>query len=429
MPNYLRVVFCAPQPVLADAFDRLAAFCARHRAPVAVWFAGYHTAVSVGRLDAATGALTIDAAASSAALVHPAANPSYLAFEPLSGLVAGVSETTDGGVTLAAFPAPGAPLPGGAWGSSVSQAPSAGHDPCHIAFSPCGGWVLVANYSCDAVSVHRVQRSAASGEVRLVPHGVEHAGEHPHQVVFTPRAAGKWGVYIPCLGTNTVRHYDWDGSSGKLTSAAAAPAISLPAGTGPRHVAVTATGGSPDGGIFAATTRLYVLGELNCTLAAFTIDPTTGAPVAGAPPTVVSTLPSDAPFRAGWSGAHIVAFPHPTLAGADIVLASNRGHDSLAAFTATVSTDGRVTLAAEAWVAGLPRPRDFAVHPGGRWVVVACQDSAEAVVVEVSPAAASGGGSAATAAAGGAGSGAVALVERSRVSLPAGSKPCFVGFR
>lgn len=30
MPNYFRIVYCAPQEVLGNAYDKIEAFCARH---------------------------------------------------------------------------------------------------------------------------------------------------------------------------------------------------------------------------------------------------------------------------------------------------------------------------------------------------------------------------------------------------------------
>ena len=35
IPNYIRVVICAPVDVLGEAIDRVAVFCARHRTPAA----------------------------------------------------------------------------------------------------------------------------------------------------------------------------------------------------------------------------------------------------------------------------------------------------------------------------------------------------------------------------------------------------------
>jgi hypothetical protein len=63
MAQFVRVVFCAPKPILATAFDRIEAFAARHIAP------GYAVAAAGGGA-AAAGAAALHAASSSSSAAN-----------------------------------------------------------------------------------------------------------------------------------------------------------------------------------------------------------------------------------------------------------------------------------------------------------------------------------------------------------------------
>ena len=75
MAHYVRVVFCAPMPVLAQAFDRIAAFCARHIAPDFAAAAAAAAATTENKLLAVGG---ISASASSESAGHGSAAPAQL---------------------------------------------------------------------------------------------------------------------------------------------------------------------------------------------------------------------------------------------------------------------------------------------------------------------------------------------------------------
>lgn len=140
-------------------------------------------------------------------------------------------------------------------------------DPAHVALHPSGAWAMTASYSAGTVSLFSVDSARALKLITTIP-----AGAKAHQVVFS--AAGGSCVFVPCLGADAVAQFTLDPASGALTPLAMAPFVSLPAGSGPRHMVI-----SPDG------RRAWVLCELSSQLFEFEFDVGGSlVPVAGVPP-------------------------------------------------------------------------------------------------------------------------------------------------
>jgi 6-phosphogluconolactonase len=115
---------------------------------------------------------------------------------------------------------------------------------------------------------------------------------------------------------------------------------------------------------FAPSGRfLYLVNELNSTLAVFSFDPQAGSM---RPAQTVSTLPET---YAGASAAAEIALD----AAGRVVYVSNRGHDSIAWFRVDPAS-GR--LSPGEWIASGGRtPRHLALDPSGAWLLAANQDS------------------------------------------------------
>jgi 6-phosphogluconolactonase len=176
--------------------------------------------------------------------VAPARNPSFVIASPDGRFVYAALEGSDGRV--------------GAWAvteappwSALGEQPTGGAAPCHLALSPDGGWLVTANYASGSVSVHPVQSDGSLGErTDLVQHrGVagpradRQDGPHAHQVVFVDG-----GLLVCDLGLDLVVGYHL--GDGRLTEVARS---AMPAGSGPRHLAL-------DG------STAYMLGELSSTV-------------------------------------------------------------------------------------------------------------------------------------------------------------------
>jgi len=82
----------------------------------------------------------------------------------------------------------------------------------------------------------------------------------------------------------------------------------------------------------------------------------------------LSTLPPEVTDRSGFSTAEIAVHP-----SGKFVYGSNRGHDSIAAYSVEEAT-GRLTFLGVEPIRG-KTPRNFAIDPSGRWLLAAGQDS------------------------------------------------------
>jgi 6-phosphogluconolactonase len=175
-------------------------------------------------------------------------------------------------------------------------------------------------------------------------------GKQAHMAI--PSLSGAT-LFVPCKGIDRVVSFSIDVATGQLTRLATEAATA--AGAGPRHLALAADGRSA-----------WLVNELGNTVQPATLDPS-GAVRLGA---AVATLP------AGWSGASTGG---GILLAGGLLLASNRGQDSLAVFR--LAADGTPTVASHAAV---PRtPRHVAVDPSGRWILAACQDADQVAVLRL----------------------------------------------
>src|SRR5436190_5799574 len=116
---------------------------------------------------------------------------------------------------------------------------------------------------------------------------------------------------------------------------------------------------------------VYVLTELSSHVAMFAWNASAGTLVQRQS---VSTLPAGTSVEN--STAEIVV--HPT---GRYVYASNRGHDSIAAFAVDART-GRLTLLNNTSTQG-STPRNFALDPSGRWLLAANQRSNSVVTFAI----------------------------------------------
>jgi 6-phosphogluconolactonase len=292
--------------------------------PLVAYVGGYGSEIGVYAVDPETLAFTPLTAASSGG------GPSFLAVDPQRRWLIAVDEQDD---TIESFA-----IGDDGTLTSLGATGSGGSGPAHVGLDATGTWALVANYGSGTVSSAAVASDGAlSGLSESVP-----PGANAHQVVATADGI----VYVPCLGDDLIAVYDFDASSGALT--VGTPADADP-GAGPRHLALR-----PDGAV------AWVINELASTITTYTVQ-SDGSLTQGA---TVSTLPGG--FGGQNTGAEIAVHP-----SGQWVLASNRGHDSIAVFAA--AQDGSLTLH-DTTPSGGATPRHFSFLPGSDAIVVANQD-------------------------------------------------------
>jgi 6-phosphogluconolactonase len=275
-------------------------------------------------------------------------NPSYFTFGK-GGLIYLVNEVdtfdmkAGGGITTLRYDKKNKSL------EKVSSINQGGGGPCHIEVSVDGKYLITANYGSGSVSVVRLNSEGIPEKVTDVIFYGEKS--HPHMTIHNPRLHT---YYVSDLGLDRVHQLKLDTTLGLLMNADIAYFNCEP-GSGPRHMAID-----------KSSANLYVINELNSSVSVYNIlsDTVTAKQT-------VSTLPE------GYAEKSYCADLHLSRSGKNIY-GSNRGHNSIVTFR--VGADG--TLSEPSHIScGGNWPRNFAVSPSGKFLLVANQRSDQISVV------------------------------------------------
>jgi 6-phosphogluconolactonase len=308
------------------------------------------TGISVVQVDDRSGALTC------IQTVSGLQSPTYLAVHPfLPVLYAGERD----------WPAMGPQAPGTGSLTTLSSDAEDGRltlrarlptaAAAHLNVHPSGRYVFAAMNRRLQVAVFPVD---GDGNITEACATVQHEGrgpKSPNQDRAFPHSCwfDRSGNRVLCcdLGIDRVMRYDLDLGRGTLQPSAS-PFAQVSSGAGPRHLAFHPTGH-----------WVYVLNELDSTISAFRYDQDSGQMIIVQ---TVSTLPAH--FAGESAAAHILVHP-----SGKFVYASNRGHDSIAAF-AVDQQRGVLSLIAHVPSDG-QRPYNFAIDSSGKLMLVANQRS------------------------------------------------------
>ena len=306
--------------------------------------------IYASRLDPSTGAL------STPTLVAEIRNPSFVAASADGRFLYAVSEvdTADGkpGGAVAAYAidkAAGTLKP-------LNTQSTVGGGPAHV--SVAGGMVFAANYGGGSVVAYPTQPDGslkpASSVMQHKGSGVNKARQAgPHAHAATPDPSGKF-LYVPDLGLDQVLTYRIDAAAGTIAPATPPFTAITPAGSGPRHIAISRDG-----------KHAYVIMEMSCTVGVFDRAVATGALTATQ---TISTLPAGQAVEQGMSTAEVLLHP-----SGKFLYGSNRGHDSLVVY-AVDQASGKLTLLQHVPTGG-KAPRAFTIDPTGAYLVVGNQNS------------------------------------------------------
>jgi 6-phosphogluconolactonase len=282
-------------------------------------------------------------------------NPSFLDIDPSHRFLYAVNELKDyegektGTISAFALDAEGkAP-------SFLNRKPTFGADPCHVTIDPSGKFAIVTNFSSGSVCVFPLLADGSLGDAgdfrQHVGSGADstrQGGPHAHSAVFD---SGNTHVFVPDLGTDELVVYGWDRESGKLERRDDLCFKARP-GAGPRHMV-----------LHPRLPFAYVVNELDSTVSVLSLD---AAQPSFEEIQTISTLPS------GFDGASDCADLHLSPSG-HFLYASNRGHDSIAAFRVEPGTGMLETIGH--FPSGGRTPRSFDIDPSGRILLAANQDT------------------------------------------------------
>lgn len=211
-------------------------------------------------------------------------------------------------------------------------------DPCYIALDNTDSYLLASYYGAGKVTVHRV---GADG--RLDDELIEDipTAQRAH-CIQTDATNGL--VFVPhTAGPNLIFQFAFDADTGKLTPNPE-PTVSPPDGEGPRHFCFHPT-----------LDTLYFSNEQGCSITAYTLDRETGRLTRDHS---LPTLPDD------FTGDNSCAQIHMTPDGRHVYV-TNRGHDSIAAFSIDPTTGA---LAIVGHYASEETPRTFGIDPSGSFL-------------------------------------------------------------
>ncbi len=288
-------------------------------------------------------------------------HPSFLASHPNGRVLYAVSETSSAeGGAVVAFRVDSAD------GSltMIDRVSSGGAAPCYVSVDADGGYLYVANYVGGSIAVYALASDGSFGDLvaTRLHHGsgpsARQEGPHPHCVL--PGRNGH-SVYAADLGADRVVRYVQDRQFHEGEIAPVDDVVFDP-GSGPRHLAF-----HPEQPV------VFLVCELDSSIVVLGVDEATGRLTRlGTSP----TLPDD--FVGSSVAAEVRVHPNGRH-----VYVSNRGHDSIAVF-GFVGPDSPLEPLGHVHGGGVT-PRNFAVHPSARAILVANQDSNNIVRFTIEP--------------------------------------------
>ncbi|MBI1324435.1 beta-propeller fold lactonase family protein [bacterium] len=230
-----------------------------------------------------------------------------------------------------------------------------GGAPCHITIDPSGKYAFFANYGGGSSGAVAIEPDGSLGKIASF---VQHTGssvnpqrqQGPHAHSINAHPNGKF-LYVADLGLDKVLIFAFDPATGKMTPAKP-DHVAVKPGSGPRHFAFA-----------PGAKRAYVINEIGNTIVAFDVNPETGEL------TPTQTIPTLGDEYLGKSfTAEVVAHPN-----GKFVYGSNRGYHSITSFA--VAPDGSLKEIGNYMSDKIDTPRNFALEPSGKWMLIEGQNT------------------------------------------------------
>lgn len=244
----------------------------------------------------------------------------------------------------------------------VSSHPVGSGAPCYVSVSPDGRFVVTADYMGGTASVFPI---APDGAVKSLVQRLHFSGSgpvkgrqdtpHPHCVAFTPDSSF---MLVDDLGTDRISIFALARGADTLLVTPAVSTVRMPAASGPRHIVFNRKGD-----------RAYLINEISDSVTVFSYSPGSLLPVQS--------------VAADTVGAHGAGDIHLSPDGHHLYASLRLKNDGIAAF-AVDSVTGRLTRIGH--TPTLPHPRNFAIAPDGRFLLVASKDGDAIQILSRDPA-------------------------------------------
>lgn len=251
-------------------------------------------------------------------------------------------------------------LPGGKL-RFLNERSTQGNGPTHLSLSPDGSHLFAANYGEGTAVCFPIDADGTIGaDITVLPH--EGSGPNPkrqqkpfaHFALLAPDE--KW-LCVVDLGNDGIMLHPYTKEKGAALEGTKKVSVPVP-GSGPRHMVF-----SNDG------KRAYVVCELISQVDVYDYLGEAGMKHVQ----TIPTLPED------WDGESTCAAIRMSECG-KYIYASNRGHDSVAAFA--VQPDGTLARIGITKTGG-KNPRDINLMPGGKFLLCGNQDEGGITVLKV----------------------------------------------
>lgn len=239
-----------------------------------------------------------------------------------------------------------------------------GDHPCYVDANAEGNYLAVANYTGGSLSLIELNKNGSlSGKKQVIqhqgkgPNADRQEKPHVHQTIFN--SAGT-KLYVNDLGTDEIRIYSVEGKKRKKQLNEQQPVvIKTNPGAGPRHLDFHPT-----------LPVFYSIEELSGKVTAYTQNGTGIKAFQQILSDTISAKPGSADIHVSPNGRFLYA--------------SNRNDANNIAIYNIHPQTGALTIAGYQSTMGRI-PRNFVIHPSGRWLLVANQTTNNIEVFAISP--------------------------------------------
>ncbi|SDE81041.1 6-phosphogluconolactonase [Mucilaginibacter pineti] len=276
-------------------------------------------------------------------------NPSYLTVSKNNHFIYAVNELPKGEVSAFSFDAKTGKM------AFINKQSSAGADPCYIAVDKDQKNALVANYSSGTVAVLPINKDGSLGAaIQTIkgegsgPNKDRQASAHAHMSAFSP---DEKYVFYNDLGTDKVNIFRYHAGKEVPLVPADPASVSVEAGAGPRHIDFSAD-----------KKHAYLLTEMGSSVVMY--DYNNGKLTQKQ---VITMLPDGFKGQTGAAAIHVspdgrFLYASNRLETNEIVVYGINQENGMLTFVQRQSSYGK-------------NPRDFAIDPTGKFMIVANQNS------------------------------------------------------
>lgn len=244
----------------------------------------------------------------------------------------------------------------------LNKVSSQGDAPCYVVTDRRNNYVFVSNYSGGSLSVFRTADDGSLAEnIQHIqyegsgPNKDRQEAPHIHSSVFSP---DEQFLLVQDLGADRITVYPFSPGEPQPLQSANAMTVSTPAGRGPRHISFSSDG-----------RFVYVVAELTSSVLVYSFNKGEMNLLEE-----LHLLPKEAEGREGAADIHFSP-------DGRFLYASNRGSaNELTTFEVNQKT-GQLKEIGKQAVMG-EGPRNFAITPNGKYLLVANQKSNEIVIFE-----------------------------------------------